>query len=54
VEVFDSGTLAFSSGLVFAPDGKRVSTFNSVWRLEADGKWRIVFDKGCPPCEAAR
>jgi ketosteroid isomerase-like protein len=30
--------------------GLRVGTFNSVWRLEADGKWRIVFDKGCPPC----
>ena len=54
VEVLDSGTLAFSSGPVFDPDGKRVSTFNSVWRLEADGKWRVVFDKGCPPCEASR
>lgn len=50
VEVLDSGTLAFSSGPVYDPDGKRVGTFNSVWRLEADGKWRIVFDKGCPPC----
>lgn len=53
VEVLDSGTLALSSGPVFDPDGKRVSTFNSVWRLEADGKWRVVFDKGCPPCETA-
>ncbi len=54
VEVLESGALGFSSGPVFDPEGKRVSTFNSVWRREADGKWRVVFDKGCPPCEAAR
>ena len=50
VEVLDSGRLALSSGPVQDPDGKRVGTFNSVWRREADGQWRIVFDKGCPPC----
>ena len=54
VEVLESGALAFSSGPVFDPEGKRVSTFNSVWRREADGKWRVVFDKGCPPCEGAK
>jgi ketosteroid isomerase-like protein len=54
VEVLDSGSLAFSSGPVFAPDGARVSTFNSVWRKEPDGKWRVVFDKGCPPCGAPK
>ena len=50
VEVLDSGTLAFSSGPVFGRDGARVGTFNSVWRRQDDGSWRIVFDKGCPPC----
>jgi ketosteroid isomerase-like protein len=50
VEVLDSGTLAFSSGPVWDPGGNRIGTFNSVWRLEADGRWRVVFDKGCPPC----
>jgi ketosteroid isomerase-like protein len=50
VEVLDSGMLAFSSGPVRDPDGNRIGTFNSVWRLEADGRWRVVFDKGCPPC----
>lgn len=50
VEVLDSGTLAFSSGPVFDPEGKRVGTFNSVWRKEKDGRWLVVFDRGCPPC----
>lgn len=53
VEVLDSGTLALSSGPVYDPQGKRVATFNSVWRLEADGQWRIVFDKGCGACACA-
>jgi ketosteroid isomerase-like protein len=50
VEVLASGGLGFSSGPVFSGEGTRVGTFNSVWRLEADGRWRVVFDKGCPPC----
>ena len=50
VEVLESGTLALSSGPVYNPQGERIGTFNSVWRLEADGRWRVVFDKGCPPC----
>jgi ketosteroid isomerase-like protein len=32
------------------PDGRQIGTFNSVWRREADGSWKVVFDKGCPPC----
>ena len=50
VEVLDSGTLAFSSGPVYNPEGKRIGTFNSVWRRDSAGKWKIVFDKGCPQC----
>ncbi len=47
VVVLDSGTLALSSGPVFDPAGNQVATFTSIWRLEAPGVWRIVFDKGC-------
>jgi len=50
VEVLDSGSLALSSGPVRDPAGKRVGTFNSVWRREADGQWKIVLDNGCPAC----
>ena len=54
VEVVDSGALAHSSGPVLDPTGKRVGTFNSVWRREPDGVWRVVFDKGCNVCDCAK
>lgn len=54
VEVLDSGTLAYSSGPVFDPKGKRAATFNSVWRREQDGTWRVVFDKGSSICDCAK
>ena len=47
VEVLDSGTLAHSSGPVRDPEGNVTATFNSIWRRQADGSWRVVFDKGC-------
>jgi ketosteroid isomerase-like protein len=51
VEVVDSGTLAYSGGPVRDASGKLVGRFNSIWRLEAPGRWKIVFDKGeAPPC----
>lgn len=46
VVVAADGLLAHSSGPVRDPSGRVVSRFNSVWRLEAPGTWRIVFDKG--------
>ena len=54
VEVLDSGTLALSSGPVHDPSGRLVGTFQSIWRLEAPGQWRIVFDKGGEVCEETR
>lgn len=50
VEVVASGTLAVSSGPVLDPQGQRVGSFNSTWRREKDGEWRVVIDVGCPPC----
>jgi ketosteroid isomerase-like protein len=51
VAVLDSGTLALSTGPVHDPKGNLIGTFTSIWRREAPGKWRIVFDKGCDVCE---
>ena len=51
VEVLDSGTLGMTSGPVLDPRGARIGTFNSLWRRDKDGSWKIVFDKGCPPCD---
>ena len=53
VEVLDSGKLAHSSGPVLNAKGERVGTFNSIWRREGDGSWKVVFDKGCDACNCA-
>jgi len=51
VAVLDSGDLGLTSGPVLDPEGKRIATFNSVWRRQKDGSWKIVFDRGCSPCD---
>ena len=41
---------------VTAPDGTETTSsgqFISIWRRQADGGWKILFDSGCPPCAAA-
>jgi ketosteroid isomerase-like protein len=53
IEVLADGKLALSRGLYRVrspfPNGDVVEewgTFNSVWRLNDDGEWRVVFDAG--------
>ena len=46
VVVLESGRLALSSGPVTTADGQSAGRFNSVWRKDDDGIWRVVFDKG--------
>ena len=55
IEVLENGKLALSRGpyrmLARGEDGEVVEqwgTFNSVWRLNPDGEWRVVFDAGGP------
>lgn len=48
VSVLDSGSLGLTSGPVDDPEGNRVGSFNSIWRKNQDGEWKIVFDRGCP------
>jgi len=54
VELLDSGNLALSTGPVRDPQGKVFATFTSIWRLEAPGTWRIIFDKGNVVCDCAK
>lgn len=51
VEVLDSGKLAISTGPVVNAEGRRFSTYTSIWRQEEPGVWRIVLDKGDRYCE---
>lgn len=50
VVVLASGTLAHSTGPVTGADGKVGTRFHSTWRLEPDGRWRVVFDEGTRVC----
>jgi ketosteroid isomerase-like protein len=47
VEVLPSGGLGLSSGPVKDSSGKQTAVFNSIWRRESDGRWKVIFDKGC-------
>ena len=53
VVVLESGSLALSTGPIRDASGKRIGTYNSVWRREENGQWKIVLDNGCPACECA-
>jgi ketosteroid isomerase-like protein len=53
VEVQDGGKLALSRGPVLNPEGKQVGTYTSIWRREASGEWKIIFDSGSPACDCA-
>ena len=41
-------------GPVRDPQGKLFATFTSIWRLEAPGTWRIIFDKGNEVCDCPK
>mgnify|MGYP001812666606 FL=1 len=59
IEVLENNTLALSRGpyrvVSHDADGIMVEswgTFNSVWRVNDDGQWRVVFDAGSPAASA--
>ena len=54
VVVLADGTLAHSTGPVRDENGRITHRFNSVWRQEAPGVWRVVFDRGAPLTEAQK
>ncbi len=54
-EVLEGGDLALSRGpyrvIGVSPEGEPIEewgTFNSVWRRDADGNWKVIFDAGNP------
>ncbi|QPF73454.1 DUF4440 domain-containing protein [Roseateles sp. DAIF2] len=48
IVVAGDGQLAYSTGPVRNAKGEPVARFNSVWRQEAPGRWRIAIDRGAP------
>lgn len=46
VMVNPDGKIAFSTGPVMNSSGEVYAYFNSVWRKNDDGEWKIIFDKG--------
>jgi ketosteroid isomerase-like protein len=50
VEVLPDGKLGYSTGPVHVKD-KLVARFASTWRLDPDGRWRVVFDNGSEVCD---
>ena len=58
VEVLEDGKLALSRGpykyTQKNEEGEYVDywgTFNSIWRLQDDGSWKVVFDAGSPAAQ---
>ncbi len=59
VEVLEDGTLALTRGpyrMITTDDQGNTTehwgTFNSVWRLQENGVWKVVFDVGSEAAEA--
>ena len=59
VEVLEDGTLVLTRGpyrmITTDENGEKTEhwgTFNSVWRLNDDGEWKVVFDAGNAAAEA--
>ena len=48
VEVLESGDLALSTGPILDPAGNRIASFQSIWRRQSSGEWKVIFDRGCP------
>ena len=48
--VAPGGALGVTSGPVTAPDGRLLARFQTVWRREPDGRWRVIIDKGSEVC----
>lgn len=48
---FVTGDVGMTGGPVYDPSGKQVSAFQSVWRRQSDGTWRIILDSAAACAE---
>jgi ketosteroid isomerase-like protein len=53
-EIVRSERLGYTEGPVTAPDGAVIATFYSVWKMQADGRWAVVFDNGYEICDCRK
>jgi len=54
VTVAADGRTALSTGPVLDADGQPRSRFMTIWRLDADGRWRVIVDGGVEDACAAQ
>ncbi len=54
VVINGAGDIGLSTGPVFDAAGRHTGNFSSVWRRQADGRWKVIFDgPGAPVCAPA-
>lgn len=44
VELTSGGTIGFSMGPIYLPDGKHGGYYSSIWQKQADGAWKVIVD----------
>ncbi len=44
VELTSAGTVGFSMGPIYGPDGKHGGYYSSIWQKQADGTWKVILD----------
>lgn len=50
-EISSSDGLGYTEGPVTASDTIELAKFYSVWKLQEDGSWRVIFDNGYDICK---
>jgi len=55
VEVTADGKLGLSTGPIYDPKGNHLGDYSSIWKRQADGAWKVIFDgPGSAPATVAK